>query len=1110
MRLGARWRSPAPIEKPLRDELLSIERLEERALTLAASFTVNPKGRRARNIFPRFEDNARVLRDAYRTLADDVRTGQFVAAAGEWLLDNFYLVTAEITDIRRDLPRTYFHELPTLASREHPGQARIYAIALEILRHSDSRLDRQQLTRFLSSYQRVSPLTIGELWAWPSMLKLALLENLRRLTDEYLASRGQRRAADQYVTHIEERTGEGPLELPTLADPAFVVQLLHRVREYGLRLSPIRTAVDGHLASRQISAEDLIRGEHQRQGVAQASVANVITSLRTCAGLDWQEYVESVSLVEQVLRRDPADAYIRMDFLSRDRQRQAVEDLSEPSGEAQVRVALRAVESARQVSASGMTSDRAAHVGYHLIDRGRRDLESDVAYVPNARNRALRFLSNHASGVYLGTIAIFTAALLSLGLAYGRQSGASSMVQVGIALLLLLPASDVAIACIQRLTARLIPPKRLPRLDFSAGVPENARTMVIVPTMLTSEAGVDALLSHVEVLALGNLDPCVHFAILTDFADAGTRATPEDEAILERASTGVEALNLKLGAAHTDRFFLFHRARQWNAKERVWMGWERKRGKIEEFNRLLRGATDTSFSTHVGNLDVLPSVRYCITLDSDTLLPRDAARQLIGIIAHPLNRPRFEAAVGRVTQGYGILQPRVSVTMSSAAGSLFARTYAGHTGVDPYTTAVSDVYQDLFDEGIFTGKGLYDVDAFIASLEHRVPVNALLSHDLFEGLYARTALVSDIELIDDYPSSVLAHARRQHRWVRGDWQILWWLLPFVPSRSGLKRNRLPLLARWKILDNLRRSLLPPSAVALLLAGWSVLPGHPVVWTAAALASLALPVWFAILAFLAVPRPNQSWFVHLRGVSDDLTTAVARSGLQLVVLANDAYERLHAIGITLVRLGITQHRLLEWETAAASAARSGAPQFRTFLQAMMASPVLAIGAFAFVAMARPGALPVALPILVAWTIAPFIAFALSRPAPSRQTALTPADREYLLAVARKTWGYFDVFNTAEDHGLPPDNVQAGSDPRVAHRTSPTNIGLGLLATLAAHDLEFIDTAELDSADRRDAHRRRAAGAVRRPPAELVRHADAGAAAAQRTCRPSTAATWRARS
>jgi cyclic beta-1,2-glucan synthetase len=1059
----SRWlKRPAPAEKPLRDELLSIERLEERALALAASFTVDPKRRRARAIFPRFEDNARVLRDAYRTLADDVRTGQFVPSAAEWLLDNFYLVTAEITHIRRDLPRNYFRELPALASREHLGHARIYAVALEILRHSDSRLDRQQLTGFLKSYQRIAPLTIGELWAWPSMLKLALVENLRRLTDEMLAARAERRAADRYVSRIEGRLDGGLFEIPALVDTAFVVQLLHRVREYGLRLSPIRTAVDEHLASRQTTAEDVIRAEHQRQGVAQASVANVITSLRFCAALDWHEYVESVSLVEEVLRRDPAGAYGRMDFLSRDRQRQAVEALAAPSGDAQVRVALRAVESARQAAAGGSTADRAAHVGYHLIDRGRRDLEADVAYRPGPLNRAQRVLRTHASLLYLGAIAVFTVALLQAGVEYGRQAGGAPALQFAIACVLLLPASEVAISCLQRLTAWLIRPKRLPRLDLSVGVPDSARTMVIVPTMLTSGDGVDALLTHVEVLALGNLDPCIHFAILADFADAGASDTPEDAAILERAAAGVQALNLKLGAEHTGRFFLFHRARQWNAKERVWMGWERKRGKIEEFNRLLRGATDTSFSTQVGDLDVLPSVRYCITLDSDTLLPRDAAKRLIGIIEHPLNRPRFEAGVGRVTEGYGILQPRVSVTMASAAGSLFARTYAGHTGVDPYTTAVSDVYQDLFDEGIFTGKGLYDVDAFMAALEHRVPVNALLSHDLFEGLYARTALVSDIELVDDYPSSVLGHARRQHRWVRGDWQILWWLLPFVPSRAGLRRNRLPLLARWKILDNLRRSLLPPATVALFVLGWTVLPGNPVAWTIASLASLAVPIGLALLGGstaalqgLGAPGRNQSRSVLLRAWVEDVTTAAARAGLQLAFMANEACERLHAIGVTLVRLGITQERLLEWETAAASAARGGPPRLRAFVTAMAASPSLAAATCGLVAVARPRALPVALPILASWIAAPAIAFVLSRPVPRRRSALTPADREFLREIARKTWGYFDTFTTAEEHGLPPDNVQVEEQElRVAHRTSPTNIGLGLLATLAAHDLGFI--------------------------------------------------------
>jgi cyclic beta-1,2-glucan synthetase len=1053
-------RRPAAGEKPLRDELLSIEGLEERALALAASFTIDPNPRRrARNIFPRFEDNVRVLRSAYRTLADDVRTGQFVSAAAEWLLDNFHLVTAEVTDIRRNLPRTYYRELPTLAAREQAGHARIYAVAVELVRHSDSRLERQQLTHFLASYQRIAPLTIGELWAWPSMLKLALIENLRRLAEEMLSARAERGAADVYISRMEEDTTPSVLALPAFLDAAFVVQLLHRVREYGLRFLPIRAAVDEHLASRQTTAEDAIRAEHQRQGVSQVSVANAITSLRLCSTLDWQSYVESVSLVEQVLQRDPAGAYRRMDFLSRDRQRQAVEDLAAPSGDAQVRVALRAVESARQAALLGSTGDRAAHVGYHLIDRGRRNLEADVAYRPGLLERGRRALFTHASPVYLGLIATLTAIFVGAALEYAREAGGSLPVQVVIALLLLIPASEFALLCIQRAASRLVAPKRLPRLDFSEGVPDSARTMVIVPTMLTSTAGVDGLIEHLEVLAVGNLDPRVHFAILSDFSDTSTSDVPDDAAILERASAGVQALNVKFGS--DDRFFLFHRDRQWNVSERAWIGWERKRGKIEEFNRLLRGATDTSFSTQIGRLDVLPSVRYCLTLDSDTRLPRDTARKLSGIIAHPLNQAHFDRQSGRVTEGYGILQPRVSVTMASAAGSLFARTYAGHTGVDPYTTAVSDVYQDLFEEGIFTGKGLYDVDAFVAALEDRVPENALLSHDLFEGLYARTALVTDLEVVDDYPSSVLAHARRQHRWVRGDWQILWWLWPFVPSRSGLQRNRLPLIARWKILDNLRRSLLPPATVALLVAGWTVLPGHPLLWTVAALASLALPILFPALEALAGPHQQQSWPAFVRQVADDLKSAAARCGLQLALMANQAFERLHAIGVTLVRLGVTRHRLLEWETMAANSARGGRPQLRAFLAAMVASPVVSVAAFAVVAIGRPRALTVAAPVLTLWAIAPLVAFALSRPVPRRRAELTAADRDYLHAVALKTWRYFETFGGAEDHALPPDNVQMVPDVRIAHRTSPTNIGLGLLATVAAHDLGFIDAPTLVS-------------------------------------------------
>ena len=1056
-----RWRGPpAPALTPLRDELLSIEGLEQRALTLAASLTIDPDpGRRARATLPHFEANVRVLRAAYRTLADDVRAGLFVVPAAEWLLDNYHLLVSEIAEIRRSLPRRYARSLPTLASPVHGGHARVYVIALELIRHSDSRLDRAQLVRFLESYQRVAPLTIGELWAWPSMLRLALIENLRRLTDEVLVARLARQAADLHVAATDG--GARPRVFPDRPDPAFVVQLLHRFREYGLPLVSVRHAVDEHLAALATTAEDMVRGEHQRQGVAQVSIANAITSLRLCATLDWREFFESVSLVEQVLQRDPAGVYSRMDFLSRDQQRRVVEELAEPTGEGQIRVALKAIESAREASVAGAAPGRAVHVGYHLLDVGRPALEADLAYRPGWSQRVRRRVVRYATASYLGAIGWVTLGCLAALDAYARHAGATPLGEGFVALLALVPASELATLVVQRLVAHLVGPGRLLRLEFKTGVPDTARTMVVIPTMLTSLPGVDALIEHVEVLALGNLDPCIHVAILSDFTDTRTGDAPEDAALLARARAGVEALNRRFAPGTENRFFLFHRDRLWNRREDAWIGWERKRGKLEEFNRLLRGATDTSFSTQVGDLSVLPTIRYCLTLDTDTRLPRDAARRLVGILAHPLNQAQFDAT-GRVVAGYGILQPRVSVTMASAAGSLFARTWAGHTGVDPYTTAVSDTYQDLFDEGIYAGKGLYDVDAFTAALAGRVPENSLLSHDLFEGLHARTALVSDIEVVDDYPSSVLAHARRQHRWVRGDWQILWWLLPWVPSEAGLVRNRLSLIARWKIFDNLRRSLVPPATVAWLVAGWSVFPGMPVLWTVCGLLPAAFPLSGAVVGLFRGPGRQQAWAVFVRSRTADLQTALARFALQVTVMASDGWERLHAIAVTLVRLSVTRRRLLEWETMAATAARGGALGPGAFVQAMAASPVLAVSVTAVLALTRPASLGAAGPVLLLWALAPWVAFVLSRPMSARQASLTLPDREYLREVAHRTWRYFETFAGAEDHALPPDNVQVDVETgalTVAHHTSPTNIGFGLLSAVAARDLGFIDDAEL---------------------------------------------------
>ncbi|HEX5632844.1 MAG TPA: hypothetical protein VFX50_06430, partial [Gemmatimonadales bacterium] len=996
-------------EPPLRAELLSIERLEERARALAATFTLaRDRGHPDRGFYRRITDNTHVLRQAYRTLAEDVHRGEFLAPAAEWLLDNFYLIESEIRGVRHDLPRPYYRELPKLASREAAGVARVSAMALELIRHTDGRLDRVQLVRFMNAYQTVAPLTIGELWAWPIMLKLALVENLRRLADETLAGREARLVADRYLERIAEQgTPDGrKTSAPGVLETTFAVRLLQRMREYGPLVAPVRAEVEARLEAQGVSPEEVIRAEYQRQATAQVSVGNAITSLRLCAALDWSTYFESVSLVEQVLRRDPAAVYGRMDFLSRDRYRQAVEDLAEPTGEGQVRVALRSVESARQAAERTSAEDRAAHVGYHLIGRGRPDLEVDVSYQPDVPARLRRLAARHATAVYLGSIAIGTALLLAIAVACARLAGGSSVVQVLAAALLLVPASELAIAIVQRTAARLLPPRRLPRLELQEGVPEAARTMVVIPTLFTSVEGVHELIEHLEILALGNSDPHVHYAILGDFADATAEEMPEDAALLAAARDGIVELNERVGRGRQDLFHLFLRARQWNPGEGSWMGWERKRGKLEEFNRLLRGATDTSYTVHVGEPAMLGTVKYVITLDSDTRLPRDGARKLIGIATHPLNRPHFDPALRRVTEGYGILQPRVSVTMASAAGSLFARVYAGHTGVDPYTTAVSDTYQDLFGEGIFTGKGLYDVDVFTAALEGRVPDNALLSHDLFEGLHARPALVTDVEVVDDYPASVLAHARRQHRWARGDWQILLWLFPLVPAREGLERNTLPAISRWKILDNLRRTLVPPAAVVALVGAWLTLPGPPWLWTLLVLGSLAFPLYPVVVRLLTGPPVRQPVGMYLRLLAEDLQTAVAQVLLVVVFLAYHGFQMVHAIALTLIRMIVTQRRLLDWETAAASTARAAGLTARSgvrlFIAQMAASPILAVASVVAVAGARPSALPVALPVAALWFTAPLIAFWLSKPVVAERHRVAEEDRLLLRVTARKTW------------------------------------------------------------------------------------------------------------
>jgi hypothetical protein len=791
-----------------------------------------------------------------------------------------------------------------------------------------------------------------------------------------------------------------------------------------------------------------------RQATAEyalADVPRVVQSLRAVSDADWKQLLDRLSIVDRVLRQDPAGAYGRMDFESRDAYRRAVCDLAAHSTADELEVALEVVRCASAAAKlerfNPRLSERRSHVGYYLLDKGRGVIEQTVRYEAPAGQQLRAAMRRSPNLWYLGGVALLTVAIVAFVL--GGLGGSYPLFWAFV--LLLIPAAESAIGVMNRLVAFLLPPQPLPRLDFSEGIPEDCRTLVAVPTLLGSEAQVRESVRDLEIRFLGNRDPHLHFALLTDPPDAQQRSDHRDD-LAGLCASLVEELNRRYGAT---RFFLLHRHRVYNAAEGRWMGWERKRGKLLDLNNLLRGGYD-SFPMKVGDLSLLSTVRYVITLDADTQLPRDSAHRLVGTLAHPLNRAVIDPITNTVVEGYGILQPRVGISVHSANRSRLANIYSGQSGFDIYTRAVSDVYQDLMGEGSFTGKGIYEVDVFRQVLSERFPLNVILSHDLIEGAYARAGLVSDVELIDDYPSHFSAYSRRKHRWIRGDWQIMRWLLPRVPDTANrLVPNPISITSRWKILDNLRRSLVETATFVLLLAGWFFLPGGPDRWTVAVLALLLVPAYVQlVLSLVRVPGARNRAGV-LREIADGFVADQLSVFMLLAFLAHQVLVTLDAIVRTIVRLTITHRRLLEWETAAESEARGGR---RTPVdQYFDWSPAIPAVVAVLLMFLQPTALPAASPVLVLWAFAPILAGWLDRPVRHLRNRITAADERDLRHAAVRTWRFFDTFSTAETNWLIPDHVL--DEPRTVIRaTSPTNIALLLNARMAACELGYLSLPE----------------------------------------------------
>jgi len=1071
--LGARIRESgaarpyAGDERPLRSELFSADQMVQHGRSLASSHKVSTK-HAPEQLLARLAENEGVLLGVRDLLTEAVKASRRITPAGEWLLDNFYLIDEQIRTAKRHLPEGYSKELPRLANGPSAGLPRVYDLALETIAHGDGRVDPETLSSFVAAYQTAAVLKLGELWALPIMLRLALIENLRRVGSRIAADRIDRNRADHWADQMAETAQKDPKSLIlTIADMArssppmvgpFVAELARRLQGQGPALALPLTWIEQRLSESGWTIQQLVQSESQQQAADQVSMSNSIGSLRFLGAMDWREFVETMSVVEQTLREDIGGVYGDMDFGTRDRYRHVVEKVARDSRLSESEVARAAIGLARRSAAAKGENDRAVHVGFYLIDKGLPQLEQVVRARLSISDALQRISRRFPLPVYLGTILLVSAVLAGGLLAKAHAAGLHGWRLGAIGALSVLCVSQLAVALANWLVTLLVPPHPLPRMDFSAGIPPECRTLVAIPTMLVSSENIEELIGSLEVRFLANRDANLHFSLLTDFCDAHAETLPEDEPLLRLARQRIEELNAKYRGATAGAFFLFHRPRRWNAGERIWMGYERKRGKLEELNALLRGGSTERFSLVVGDQAPLANVKYVITLDTDTQLPRDSARQFVGAMAHPLNRPWYDERKQRVAEGYGILQPRVAVSLPGINRSRYARLWGSEAGIDPYTRTVSDVYQDLFGEGSFIGKGIYAVDAFDRALKGRFPDNRILSHDLLEGCYARAGLLSDVQLYEEYPSRYSGDVSRRHRWIRGDWQLLRWLLPGAPGLGGrLQKNPLPGLSRWKLFDNLRRSLAPSALTLLLLLGWMVLPSAWL-WTLSVLGVIVVPALLASILDLLRKPGDTLWAQHLSEVARSTQRRFAQAAFTVVCLPYEAAFSSDAIVRTTARMLVTHKRLLEWNPSVGPYRRKRSDLMAAWCS-MWVAPVIAAAAGTCLGLFRPAALAVAGPVLALWFLSPIIAWWISRPLGLRKSGLTAGQKVFLRRLARKTWAFFETFVGPQDHWLPPDNYQEQPAVIVGRRTSPTNMGLALLANLSAYDFGYISAGQL---------------------------------------------------
>lgn len=1060
----------------IRDASLTCDELEAHAREIAYEHAVSKK----LNLFnwpvPRMNENYRFILSVYKALNEDMQKGIGTTPAAEWLLDNFYIIEEQVKGVRKDLTKEYYSRLPMLSSGPLKGYARIYTVALELVSHTDGRIDEKVLLNYINAYQSNNTLASRELWALAIMIKLALIENIRYTCQSIEESQKQRRKVEEILTSAKGEDGidikklinaiEAELKGKYQVSSAFIECLAYRLRKMGRAYSHVLRHIDDILEINGTNVDSVTHKEHSEQTVRKGSIGNCIISLKYISSSNWVDIFEALSKVENVLRSDPNGTYNFMDLSSKNYYRKRLEELALEFDVSEKHVANKVVELSKRAmeekeDINDVKCKRNCHVGYYIIGEGLKELEKEIGSKKTFGRRIGILIKRNPLALYIGSVGILTILICVIfsGYIFSEVLRFKAVIAAIGALTLVIPAADVSVNFINWILNHVFKPSFFPRIELKDSISVEYSTMVVIPALLPDEKRAVALINNLEVYYLSNRENNLYFALAGDYKDSDSKDMAGDEKIVSTAIDRVNELNRKYSKDGNDIFYFFHRHRQFNERQKKWMGWERKRGALVEFNAMLLGSKKTSYTITSKDSSKLPKVKYVITLDADTILPLGTAKKLVGTMVHPLNMPEVDENKGIVVSGYGLMQPRIGFDIESVNKSLFSSIFAGEEGRDPYASAVSDVYQDLFGEGIFTGKGIYDIDVFQKLLANAIPENTVLSHDLLEGSYIRAGLVTDLELIDGYPSKYNSYAMRLHRWVRGDWQLLPWLGRETKNKSGkLVKNPLSIVSRWKIIDNLRRSLVAPSLMLLAALGFSIFPGNTMLWIGILLLISYFPFILSGIDYLVYKPLRVILSRRYTPVICGLKAAFLQTTLQFVFLPYQAYLMVNAITITLVRVFITKRNMLEWVTAL-DTERTLKNSLRSYAIKMKIGVLEAVVLFGLALLFKTASVIPALIVSVVWFISPFVAYKVSMEEIKTVEPVSSEDLLELRATARKTWRYYEEFVNNKNNYLAPDNYQEDPPNGIAYRTSPTNIGLGMLAALCARDFGYIGTDEM---------------------------------------------------